>query len=136
MKKYSVVFLCLIIASLPMILYSCCSDDTCSEEDPYGKMIVKQTDTIYRKVPKFQAVGPYSVQIAAFANKANAEKFVADAKSKLTVPVEAKFTQEGIYRIVIGEYKTIESARETLQLVKSKGYTDSFIRDEFGLIEK
>ncbi len=76
------------------------------------------------------------VQIGAFVSKDNAEYFTKEARERLKTDVVMKLTPEGIYRILIGEYKDIESAREMLSMVRSSGYADSFIRDEFGAVER
>jgi hypothetical protein len=69
-------------------------------------------------------------------SKDNAEYFTKEERERLKTDVVMKLTPEGIYRILIGEYKDIESAREMLSMVRSSGYADSFIRDEFGAVER
>jgi len=125
----------IIIISLPLIFFSCCAEEQCGEEGTNGENVIHSTDTIYKKIPKLDR-GPMMVQIGAFANKNNAEKFANDARSKLKTSIDVKLIKEGIYRVTIGEYKDINAARETLSFVKKEGYLDSFIRDEFGSIEK
>ncbi len=135
LKKMPAIFIFLSLITLPIYFSSCCGDESCSEEDTYGKVIFKKTDTVYKRVPKIQR-GTLSVQIGAFVNKNNADYFVSEARNKLDINVIAKLTTEGIYRILIGEYSDIESAREMLIKVKSLGYDDAFIRDEFGAVER
>jgi cell division septation protein DedD len=135
LKKFSIVFILFSLFVLPLYFSSCCGDESCSEEDTYGKAIFKKTDTVYKRVPKMQK-GPMSVQIGAFVNQNNADLFTREAREKLSVDVTSKLTPEGVYRILIGEYNDIESAREMLRKAKSSGYDDAFIRDEFGAIER
>ena len=135
MKKLYYIILFLISFGISMVMTSCCADNECAEEDIYGKTIVKQTDTIYNKVPRVER-GPFSVQIGAFANKSYGEAFLREAKSELRLDVSMKQTGDGIYRIIIGEYKTLTEAEEVLQVVKRKGYNDSFTRDNYGPINK
>lgn len=135
LKKFSVVFILFGLFLLPLYFSACCGDESCSEEDTYGKVVFKKTDTVYKRVPKIQS-GPMSVQIGAFVNRNNAEYFTREAKSRLNAEVYSKLTPEGVYRILIGEYKDIESARDMLRHAKSTGYEDAFIRDEFGAVER
>jgi hypothetical protein len=135
LKKLPTVFILFGLLILPIFFSSCCGDESCSEEDTYGKAIFKKTDTVYKVVPKFRK-GPMQVQIGAFVNKNNAEYFTKEARERLRTDVVMKLTPEGVYRILIGEYKDIESAREMLNMVRNSGYADSFIRDEFGAVEK
>lgn len=134
-KKFSIIFILLGLFLLPLCFFSCCGDESCSEEDTYGKVVFKKTDTVYKRVPKIQS-GPMSVQIGAFVNKNNADYFTREAKERLSADVFSKHTPEGVYRILIGEYRDIESAREMLRRAKSSGYEDAFIRDDFGAVER
>jgi cell division septation protein DedD len=135
LKKLSIVFILFGLFVLPLYFTSCCGDEQCSEEDTYGKAIFKKTDTVYKRVPKIKK-GPMSVQIGAFVNKNNADYFTREAKERLKTDVTVKLTPEGVYRILIGEYNDIESAREMLRMAKTSGYEDAFIRDEFGAVER
>ena len=124
-----------IFISLPVIFYSCCADEQCSEEDTYGKTIVHKTDTLYEVVQKHSR-GPMSVQIGSFANENYANRFANIARDNLRTSVKVSLSREGLYRILIGEFNDINAAREILSFVKNNGYNDSFIRDEFGEIER
>lgn len=134
-KKTSIALIVIIIFLIPFYFSSCCGDESCSEEDTYGKAIFKKTDTVYQRVAKLER-GPMSIQIGAFVNKENAEYYLREAKNKLNTEVVIKYTPEGVFRILIGEYKDIESAREMLRHAKTSGYDDAFIRDEFGVVER
>jgi cell division septation protein DedD len=134
-KKLSIAFILMGLFVMPLYFSSCCGDEQCSEEDTYGKAIFKKTDTVYKRVPNIKR-SPMSVQIGAFVNKNNADYFLREAKERLKKDVYMRTTPEGVYRILIGEYSNIESARETLSLVRGNGYDDAFIRDEFGAVER
>lgn len=134
-KKISNVLLLIVFFVVPLYFASCCGDESCSEEDTYGKVVFKKTDTVYQKVSKLER-GPMSVQIGAFVNKDNAEYFLREAKKRLNADIYLKLTSEGVYRILIGEYNNIEPARDMLSKAKGSGYSDAFIRDEFGVIER
>lgn len=135
MKNLFYIILLLTAFSISIVMTSCCADNECAEEDIYGKTIVRQTDTLFNKVPKVER-GPFSVQIGAFANKSYADAFLRDAKSELRMDISMKQTSDGIYRIQIGEYKTLTEAEEVLQSVKRRGFNDSFTRDNYGPINK
>jgi hypothetical protein len=135
LKKLSTVTILFGLLILPLYFSSCCGDESCSEEDTYGKAIFKKTDTVYKVVPKFRK-GPMQVQIGAFVNKNNADYFTKEARERLRTDVVIKLTPEGVYRILIGNYNDIESARDMLRQAKGSGYEDSFIRDEYGAIER
>jgi len=135
LKKLYIVLIMISLAGLPLLFSSCCGDETCSEEDTYGKAIFKKTDTVYKRVPKIKT-SPMSVQIGAFVNSNNADYFTREARERLKVDVFVKLTPEGIYRILIGEYSDIEAAREMLMKARNGGYSDAFIRDEFGAVER
>ena len=134
-KKLLLAFLLTAFLSLPVLFFSCCADEQCAEEDTYGKTIIHKTDTLIEKIPVMNR-GPMSVQIGAFANQKYAETFKNIARDQLKTSVDIKLSREGIYRVIIGEYKDINAAREILSFVKNSGYNDAFIRDEFGEIER
>lgn len=135
LRKISIVFILTGIISLPLLFSSCCGDEQCAEEDTYGKAIFKKTDTVYKRIPKIKT-SPMSVQIGAFVNRDNADYFTREAKERLKVDVFVKLTPEGLYRILIGDYSDIEAAREMLMKARNGGYSDAFIRDEFGAVER
>ena len=135
MKNLLNKILVLFAFALSIVLTSCCADNECAEEDIYGKTIVRQTDTLYNKNPKLIR-GPFSVQLGAFANKSNADAFASDSRSQLRLSVVVKQTPDGIYRVLVGEYKTIEEADEVLSTVRRQGFNDSFVRDDAGPITK
>ena len=95
---------------------------------------IAQVDTVYKKVGEESI---YYVQIGAFYNKSNAEKFALQAKSDLYLQVYIISTKDNIYRVTVGDKtKEIEQARIRLFQVKAKGYLDAFIRDQYGPVEK
>jgi cell division protein FtsN len=125
----------LFLAALPVLFHACCADESNSGEDTYETTIVKQVDTIYKKVPKLQT-GPYYVQIGAFVNKSYADAFASDARSRLKTQVNITTTPEGIYRIVIGEFKELDQAETMTKSARNSGFPDAFVRDEYGPVNK
>jgi cell division protein FtsN len=128
-------FLIVLIIFFAGLFSSCCSDDQCSEEDTYGKTVVLETDTVYKKIPKYK-ISPLYIQIGAFVNRANAENFANSAREQLKMQVSLKLTQEGVFRVTVGEFNDVEKAKELLEYVKQHGYSDAFVRDDYGPIQK
>ena len=134
-KKFYIAILLIGFFCMPLYFSSCCGDETCSEEDTYGKAIFKKTDTVYKRIPRIKN-SPMSVQIGAFVNRDNADYFTREARERLKVDVFVKITPEGLFRILIGEYSDMDAAREMLKKARDGGYIDAFIRDEFGAVER
>ena len=123
----------ILVVTLSLILSSCAGEERCCDEDVEVPVAV-QVDTIYKQVEKVK-MGPYNVQIGAFANKSNAEIFLSEAKSKLGSDVKISHLNDGIYRIIVGEYKSVEDAETMLKKVINLGFSDAFIRDASGPIK-
>lgn len=122
-----------VVFCFSIVFFSCSSTDECCDDEVITT-VIKQTDTVYVP-PPVTGIKLYSVQIGAFANKSNADAFFANAKSAIGIDVKMVQSKDGIFRILIGEYKSIEEANITLQKVLNKGYRDSFIRDESGPVK-
>jgi hypothetical protein len=110
-------------------LNSCGSCDCYFDEEN----IIK-SDTIYKHITLNENGGVFTVQIGAFVSRENADGFAVIARSKINVDIKVKRFEDGIYRIISPDYKTLNEAQEVLQYVKSKGYSDSIIRDDKGPI--
>lgn len=123
----------ILVVTLSLIISSCAGEERCCDEDVEDPVAV-QVDTIYKQVEKVK-MGPYNVQIGAFANKSNAEIFLSEAKSKLGSDVKISHSNDGIYRIIVGEYKSVEDAETMLKKVINMGFSDAFIRDASGPVK-
>lgn len=123
----------LLVVALSLLLAACAGEDRCCDEDVEIPVIV-QVDTIHKQVEKIK-LGPFNIQIGAFANKSNAEIFLSEAKSKLGSEVKIMHSNDGIYRVIVGEYKSIEEAEILLKKVINLGFSDSFIRDSSGPVK-
>ncbi len=66
-------------------------------------------------MPVGQEAGGYVIQLAAFANNANAQAFVSHLANQIaTLGVEAKVHETGgLYRVVVGPYPTRDDAKRT-----------------------
>jgi len=95
---------------------------------------ITQVDTLYKKVGDQST---YYVQIGAFYNKSYAEQFALDAKSNLYQQIYIISTKDNLYRVMVGDKTTsLDDAKVRLGIVKSKGYDDAFVRDQYGPISK
>ncbi|MCX7833833.1 MAG: SPOR domain-containing protein [Ignavibacteria bacterium] len=142
MKKVFLVFTILSLSLIgSMFIFSCGSGLEDCDCDLYEKFdtvrithidTVKTVDTVYEVLTDVK----YYVQIGCFLNKNYAERFASEAKENLNVTIIIITSKENLYRIMAGEYKELQKAREMLLYVKAKGYSDAFIRDQRGPVEK
>ncbi len=141
MKKLLITLLHLFTTvSLTVIIYSCSGttieDCDCDDYARYDTIKMLQIDTVTSTDTVTIGKPIYFVQIGCFYNKNYAEKFASNAQSKLSREIIIIPSKDNLYRIFAGESKDITLMRELLSEVKSKGYLDSFIRDQYGPVEK
>lgn len=134
-----------LLSGVIVLLYSCsgqtrledCDCDVYPFTDTFRVArvdTITKVDTVYKKVGEEST---YYVQIGAFYNKANAEKCAVQAKSDLNLQIYIITTKDNIYRVTAGEKtKDIDEANARLVQVKAKGYSDAFVRDQFGPVNK
>ena len=81
-----------------------------------------------RQIPvdKTTAVNNYTIQIGAFSNLKFAENYSAKARTVLNLSTDI-VNEEGLYRIRIGSYHSLQDASGVLENIKSSGFSDSFI---------
>lgn len=120
---YTLLFIVLLAS--PLILSSCSSGT--SDEVVIVDTVIVKVDTVKvdRKVK--EAIVNLTVQIGAFANKNNADDFAKIARQKLTGIVEVTLVSGKLYKITVGRFSDPNKANDYLQIVKSKGYSDSFV---------
>jgi hypothetical protein len=132
MKNFNNKYILYIVLIFSIILSSCgSSDEYCQDEEPIRIGVI---DTVYKEVKNVEDSKMF-VQIGAFVNKNYADEFALTAKDKLSTPVEVKLFSDGIYRLLVGEFEDIQEAKKILGIVKSRGYTNAFIRDIYGPVE-
>ncbi len=141
MKKLLITFLYLFTAvSLTVIIYSCSGttieDCDCDDYARYDTIKMLQIDTVTSTDTVMIGKPKYFVQIGCFFNKNYAEKFASNAQTKLGRQITIIPSKDNLYRIFAGESEDITVMRELLSEVKSKGYLDAFIRDQYGPVEK
>jgi len=127
MKKihiYPLILMTLIIVS---VLSSCSSGD---EEDIYilRDTVVLNVDTLIREQRNVQKVNlTFVIQLAAFREQTYADAFVASAKEKLnSIPDVRK--SGSIFLVTVGKFNDAGSAQDYLNFVKSKGYSNAFVK--------
>lgn len=140
--KTFIIYLFLLILPLAGVFYSCTNSgeiECCSEDD--DSVIVQRmerilrVDTIYKKVQEVR-YSKLTIQIGAFISKQKAEDFLRTAKDKLKTYISIKISDDGWYKIFVGDYDNLQSAKAMLETIKNSGYMDAFIRDEYGPVEQ
>ena len=69
----------------------------------------------------------YVIQIGAFNDEANAEKFSNSAKTSLSGQDITLKNIDGLYKIRLGGFNNKEEAIEYLNTAKDAGFSDSFV---------
>ncbi len=139
MKKYKTTVLKVTLFVISVFVFSCSSNQVLRDCDCDEYMIVdtvKVTIVDTTKAVEVEKETKYYVQIGCFANRIYAERFAENAKINLSSTIMVILSKDNLYRIFTGEYREIENAREQLNYVKIKGYSDAFIRDQYGPVEK
>ncbi|MBL7129087.1 MAG: SPOR domain-containing protein [Ignavibacteria bacterium] len=133
MKNFNNKFYICIVLLFSFILGSCggSSEEYCEDEELVRIGII---DTVYKEVKDIEDSTLY-VQIGAFVNKDKADEYATISREKLGSPVQVKLFADGVYRLFVGEYTDIQEAKKILEIVKSRGYLDAFIRDAYGPIK-
>ena len=129
------------ILPLAGAFYSCSNsnDLECCSEDDDSVLVqrmerILRVDTVFKKVQEVRYT-KLTIQIGAFISKQKAEDFLQTAKDKLKTNISIKISDDGWYKIFVGEYDNLQSAKAMLETIKNNGYRDAFIRDEYGPVE-
>lgn len=69
----------------------------------------------------------YVVQIGAFTDEENAERYSGSAKNKISGYDITVKNIEGLYKIRLGSFTTKEEAISILNMAKNAGFGDSFV---------
>jgi cell division protein FtsN len=69
----------------------------------------------------------YVVQIGAFTDEENAERYSGSAKNKISGYDITVKNIEGLYKIRLGSFATKEEAINILNMAKNAGFGDSFV---------
>ena len=134
MKRLLYTLQLLSVFFISLVLASCTSQEECCD-DMTVTIVEEEIDTLYVNQPRFETQ-IYTVQIGAFANKSYADEFLKNAKPNFGVNLKMERSSDGIYRISIGEFTSLDEAEVVLRTAVNKGYLDSFIRDSSGPVNK
>jgi chemotaxis protein MotB len=66
----------------------------------------------------------YQIQVAAFQNKSNAEKYISEITSKLAVSASISSTNNGSHKVMLGPFQSPVTASEKLAEFKKSGLPD------------
>jgi len=69
----------------------------------------------------------YVVQIGAFTDEVNAERYTGTARNKLSNYDITVKNIDGLYKIRLGSFTTKEEALDILNTAKNAGFSDSFV---------
>ena len=95
------------------------------KEDPAPSGENKPTEN---KFSEKQVVSrSYVIQIGAFNDETNAEKFSNSARATLSSQDITLKNIEGLYKIRLGGFNSKEEAIEYLNITKDAGFSDSFV---------
>jgi hypothetical protein len=127
MKKIYVYPLILVAFLLVSLISSCTSSD---DEDIYvlRDTVVLNVDTLIKEQRNVQKVNlTFVIQLAAFKEQNHADAFITSAKEKLnSIPDIRK--SGSVFLVTVGKFNDAGSAQDYLNFVKSKGYTNAFVK--------
>jgi hypothetical protein len=98
----------------------------------YDTLIILSSDTSLHTTQKEEQlqikteICSFTVQIGAFANESNFQRFYENAKRVIGNNVYYRIINS-IYRIRIGEFNSKSEALKLLEKVKALGYFDAFV---------
>jgi hypothetical protein len=127
MKKVYIYPFILVTLLLVSLMSSCTTSD---DEDIYvlRDTVVLNVDTLIKEQRNVQRVNlSYVIQLAAFKEQIHADAFILSAKEKLnSIPDLRKIN--GVFLVTVGKFNEAGSAQDYLNFVKSKGFTNAFIK--------
>ena len=127
MKKIYIFPFILVTLLLVSLMSSCSSSD---DEDIYvlRDTVVLNVDTLIKEQRNVQKVNlKFVIQLAAFSDQSNADAFIISAKEKLnSIPDTRK--SGNVLLITVGKFSDATSAQDYLNFVKSKGFTNAFVK--------
>jgi cell division septation protein DedD len=127
MKKIYIYPIILVTFLLLSLVSSCTSSD---DEDIYvlKDTVVLNVDTLIKEQRNVQRVNlSYVIQLAAFREQSHADAFILSAKEKLNSIPDLRKTN-GVFLVTVGKFNEAGSAQDYLNFVKSKGFTNAFIK--------
>lgn len=127
MDKIYILPFILVTLILVSLMSSCSSSD---DEDIYvlRDTVFLNVDTLIKEQRNVQKVNlKFVIQLAAFSDQSNADAFIISAKEKLnSIPDTRK--SGNVLLITVGKFSDATSAQDYLNFVKSKGFTNAFVK--------
>jgi len=127
MKKVYIYPFILVTFILVSLMSSCTSSD---DEDIYvlKDTVVLNVDTLIKEQRNVQKVNlTFVIQLAAFREQSYADAFIVSAKEKLnSIPDVRK--SGNVFSVTVGKFNDATSAQDYLTFVKSKGFTNAFVK--------
>jgi cell division septation protein DedD len=140
LKKYLFFTLAIIVIS---VFITACSSSSSAERQggiPYGNIEdePEQVPPVITPPPTQPTVESteelskdvvYAVQLGAFENVKNVEKFEKLVKSKFPVPIKTEFDDElGYYKVSVGRFASKDDAYKLRDFCVQNGYLDAWVR--------
>lgn len=127
MKKVYIYPFILVTFILVSLMSSCTSSD---DEDIYvlKDTVVLNVDTLIKEQRNVQKVNlTFVIQLAAFKEQSYADAFIVSAKEKLNAIPDVR-KSGNVFSVTVGKFNDATSAQDYLTFVKSKGFTNAFVK--------
>jgi hypothetical protein len=128
-----IIFLPVSVLVLFSIIFISCGGSEKYTEVVYDTVRVKKVDTLLvakNDTTKKEVIPlnfTFTIQIGAFDSRDNAINFAAAAKDLLQNEVEVDL-YKNVYTVIVGLFDNNKKAENFLTIIKSKGYSEAFIR--------
>lgn len=128
MRK-ALIYPIILVSLLTVSMLSSCSSSG-DDEDIYvlRDTVILNIDTLIRETRNQQKLNlTFVVQLAAFKEMKYAEIFKDKVKDKLNVVPDLRKSGD-VYHVTVGKFNDAASAQDYLNFVKSKGFTNAFVK--------
>lgn len=126
MKKAYIFAFLLLVFFTASLLTSCTSGDEVVVIEKDTVFIVEK-GTVKNQVNIEPINKKFVIQIAAFSQQDNVTTFVKKAGDKLNMMPDVR-KNGNIYEVTVGNFSYANAAQDYLNVVKSKGYPEAFIK--------
>ncbi|MCE1165760.1 MAG: SPOR domain-containing protein [Bacteroidetes bacterium] len=127
--RRALIYLIVLVSLLTLSLLSSCSS-TGDDEEIYvlRDTVILNVDTLIKETRNIQKLNlKFVVQLAAFKEMNYAEAYKDKVKEKLNVVPDIRKTGD-VYHVTVGKFNDAASAQDYLNFVKSKGFTNAFVK--------
>jgi|SRR4030095_625669 len=101
------------------------NNDNGSQKNENSSADSKITDNKFSEV----VLKTYAIQLGAFSDESNAQAFMEKAKQVLKMPGIYYKNVDGIFKIRIGNFNSLDETFSIHTKISSEGFTDTFITD-------